>query len=72
MEFVDGAQVNDVITIQRLGIQPSEISRLVSQTFAEMTFKHGFVHYDLHAANLLVRPLPSGKRSIFGEGFFLC
>uniref|UniRef100_A0A7C9APA6 ABC1 atypical kinase-like domain-containing protein n=2 Tax=Opuntia streptacantha TaxID=393608 RepID=A0A7C9APA6_OPUST len=38
----------------------------VSEAFAEMIFKHGFVHCDPHAANLLVRPLPSGKRSIFG------
>lgn len=39
----------------------------LSQTFAEMMFKHGFVHCDPHAANLLVRPHPSTKRSIFGE-----
>ena len=41
----------------------------VSQAFAEMMFKHGFVHCDPHAANLLVRPLPSSKRSILGEAF---
>ncbi|PPR92730.1 hypothetical protein GOBAR_AA27933 [Gossypium barbadense] len=67
MEFMDGAYVNDVITIQKLGIHPSDVARLVSQTFAEMMFKHGFVHCDPHAANLLVRPLPSGKRRIFGK-----
>ncbi|MBA0868661.1 hypothetical protein Goshw_017111 [Gossypium schwendimanii] len=67
MEFMDGAYVNDVISIQKLGIQPSDVARLVSQTFAEMMFKHGFVHCDPHAANLLVRPLPSGKRRIFGK-----
>ncbi|XWS56720.1 hypothetical protein CRYUN_Cryun09bG0109600 [Craigia yunnanensis] len=67
MEFMDGAQVNDAIAIRRLGIQPNEVARLVSQTFAEMMFKHGFVHCDPHAANLLVRPLPSGRRSIFGK-----
>ncbi|KAE8655443.1 putative ABC1 protein [Hibiscus syriacus] len=67
MEFMDGAQVNDVNSIRRHGMQPSEFSRLVSQTFAEMMFKHGFVHCDPHAANLLVRPLPSSKRSIFGK-----
>lgn len=39
----------------------------VSQAFAEMMFKHGFVHCDPHAANLLVRPLPSSKSSILGE-----
>ncbi|ONI08045.1 hypothetical protein PRUPE_5G155100 [Prunus persica] len=44
--------------IRRLGIQLDEVARLVSETFAEMMFKHGFVHCDPHAANLLVRPLP--------------
>lgn len=34
-----------------------------------MMFKHGFVHCDPHAANLLVRPSPSGRRSIFGKPF---
>ncbi|KAG2723895.1 hypothetical protein I3843_02G168600 [Carya illinoinensis] len=67
MEFMDGAQINDVKTIQRLGIQPNEVAKLVSQAFAEMMFKHGFVHCDPHAANLLVRPSPSSKRSILGK-----
>ncbi|KAK7843629.1 putative abc1 protein [Quercus suber] len=62
MEFMDGAHVNDVKAIQRLGIQPKEVAKLVSQAFAEMMFKHGFVH-----SNLLVRPLPSSKRSILGK-----
>ncbi|KAI9080659.1 hypothetical protein K1719_037325 [Acacia pycnantha] len=65
MEFMDGAQISDVKTIRRLGIHPHEVSTLVSQTFAEMIFKHGFVHCDPHAANLLVRPLPSGKMNIW-------
>lgn len=30
MEFMDGAHVNDVKTIQRLGIQPKEVAKLVS------------------------------------------
>ncbi|KAE7996615.1 hypothetical protein FH972_001324 [Carpinus fangiana] len=67
MEFMDGPQVNDVKTIQKLGIQPNEVAKLVSQAFAEMMFKHGFVHCDPHAANLLVRPLPSSKSSILGK-----
>ncbi|GMP23386.1 hypothetical protein CsSME_00001011 [Camellia sinensis var. sinensis] len=67
MEFMDCAQVNDVKEIRRLGIQPPDVTKLVSQVFAEMMFKHGFVHCDPHAANLLVRPLPQGKRSILGK-----
>nr|GEW43622.1 reverse transcriptase domain-containing protein [Tanacetum cinerariifolium] len=64
MEFVEGAEVNDLKSIQKLGINPHDIARLVSRTFAEMMFKHGFVHCDPHAANLLVRTMPS-KRGIF-------
>ncbi|XP_004240944.1 putative ABC1 protein At2g40090 [Solanum lycopersicum] len=67
MEYMEAAQVNDLKSIQRLGIQPSDVVKLVSETFAQMMFKHGFVHCDPHAANLLVRPLPSGRRSIFGR-----
>ncbi|KAK9127997.1 hypothetical protein Syun_016794 [Stephania yunnanensis] len=66
MEFMDGAEISDVKKIQRLGIQPSEVAKLVSQAFSEMIFKHGFVHCDPHAANLLVRPMPSGRRNFFG------
>ncbi|XP_020274173.1 putative ABC1 protein At2g40090 isoform X2 [Asparagus officinalis] len=39
----------------------------VSQAFAEMIFRHGFVHCDPHAANMMVRPLPSRKGNIFGR-----
>lgn len=67
MEFMDGAQINDVTTIKRLGLLPHEVAKLVSETFAEMIFKHGFVHCDPHAANLLVRPLPSSRKSILGK-----
>ncbi|OUZ99089.1 UbiB domain [Macleaya cordata] len=67
MEFIDGAQINDVKEIQRRGIRPSDVAKLVSQAFAEMIYRHGFVHCDPHAANLLVRPMPSGKRSILGK-----
>lgn len=67
MEFMDGAQINDVKTIRRLGIRPHDVSTLVSQTFAEMMFKHGFVHCDPHAANLLVRPWPSSRLNILGK-----
>ncbi|KAM3309022.1 putative ABC1 protein isoform X2 [Capsicum chacoense] len=67
MEYMEAAQVNDLKSIRRLEIQPSDVVKLVSETFAEMMFRHGFVHCDPHAANLLVRPLPSGRRSIFGR-----
>ncbi|CAI9091698.1 OLC1v1026791C3 [Oldenlandia corymbosa var. corymbosa] len=67
MEYIDGVQVNDLKSIQELGIHPRDVAKLMSQTFAEMMFKHGFVHCDPHAANVLVRQLPSGNGSIFGR-----
>ncbi|CAN0909724.1 Putative ABC1 protein At2g40090 [Linum grandiflorum] len=67
MEFIDGAHVNDIKTIQKLGLQPKEVSTLVSQAFAEMMFRHGFVHCDPHAANLIIRPMPSSARNILGK-----
>ncbi|KAL9226718.1 hypothetical protein vseg_002497 [Gypsophila vaccaria] len=66
MEYIDGVQVNDVKGIRKMKIQPREVSNLVSETFAEMIYKHGFVHCDPHAANLLVRPLPPGKSNFLG------
>lgn len=67
MEFIEAPQVSDVKAIRNLGLQPREVSTLVSQAFAEMIYKHGFVHCDPHAANLFVRPLPMGRRNILGR-----
>eukprot|EP01018_Ginkgo_biloba_P033544 Gb_18758 [translate_table: standard] len=61
MEFMDGVGVTDVDAIKKLGIRPSDVAKLISQAFAEMIFKHGFVHCDPHAANMMVRVVPSGK-----------
>ncbi|KAH7689697.1 Cadmium-transporting ATPase protein [Dioscorea alata] len=67
MEFMDAPEILDVNAIRQLGVQPIDVSRLVSQAFAEMIFKHGFVHCDPHAANMMVRSLPSSKWNIFGR-----
>ena len=41
--------------LQEAGLRPQAIAQLVSQTFNEMIFMHGYVHCDPHAANLFVR-----------------
>ena len=41
--------------LQEAGLRPRAIAQLVSQTFNEMIFMHGYVHCDPHAANLFVR-----------------
>ncbi|CAA6655150.1 unnamed protein product [Spirodela intermedia] len=67
MEFMDCAEITDVNAIRGLGLKPTDVSKLVSQAFAEMMFRHGFVHCDPHAANMMVRLLPSSKKGIFGK-----
>lgn len=39
----------------------------ISEAFAEMIFRHGFVHCDPHAANMLVRVAPFEKNGLFGK-----
>ncbi|XP_074564746.1 putative ABC1 protein At2g40090 isoform X2 [Curcuma longa] len=67
MEFMDAPEITDVRAIRRLGLEPIDVSKLVNHAFAEMIFKHGFVHCDPHAANMMVRPLPPSKWNIFGK-----
>ncbi|KAG0447985.1 hypothetical protein HPP92_028053 [Vanilla planifolia] len=65
MEYMDAAEITDLSTITSL-----EFDFLMYpdyQAFAEMIFRHGFVHCDPHAANMMVRPLPSGRWNIFGR-----
>ncbi|KNA20770.1 hypothetical protein SOVF_049380 [Spinacia oleracea] len=67
LDFLVEAQNSQKCGIRKMGVQPYDVSRLISEAFAEMIYKHGFVHCDPHAANLIVRPLPSGKRNILGK-----
>ncbi|CAK0787023.1 hypothetical protein CVIRNUC_010239 [Coccomyxa viridis] len=55
MEFVRGAAVCDREALQRMGVKPSDVAKLVSETFNEMIFTFGDVHCDPHAANMMVR-----------------
>lgn len=45
----------DLAALRRLGVRPSQLSRTISEIFAEMIFMFGDVHCDPHAANLLIR-----------------
>lgn len=38
MEFIDGVQVNDCRAIQKLGVQPSDVSKLVSLCTSSINF----------------------------------
>lgn len=62
MEWIDGVKVTDREGLQRLGASPPAVARLISRTFAEMIFRYGDVHADPHAANMLVRAVPSTSK----------
>jgi len=44
MKFEEGCYVNNLEEIKSLGIDPSEVAHLLSDTFGAMIFTHGFVH----------------------------
>lgn len=48
-------RVTDLAALRQLGVRAGEVSRIVSQAFAEMIFCFGDVHCDPHEANMLVR-----------------
>jgi len=55
MEWIEGIPVADRERILENGLDPAEVASLVAKTFAEMTFKFGFVHSDAHPGNALVQ-----------------
>jgi aarF domain-containing kinase len=56
MSFEDGTYVTDLPGIAKMKLKTSDISRLVSKTFCDQMYRHGFVHCDPHEGNILVRP----------------
>jgi len=55
MTYEEGCYVNDVKSIKEQGLNPSHVASLVSKTFCEQIYRHGFVHCDPHEGNILVR-----------------
>jgi aarF domain-containing kinase len=66
MKFEEGSYVTDLDAIHKLNLNPAHVARLISLTFCEQIFRHGFVHCDPHEGNLLVRenPLKKGRPQI--------
>jgi predicted unusual protein kinase regulating ubiquinone biosynthesis (AarF/ABC1/UbiB family) len=57
-EFAPGVRVTDVAGLVRLGLDPKDVARRVSEVFTEMILVHGFFHGDPHPGNILVQPGP--------------
>ncbi len=57
-EFAPGVRLTDVDALRRLGVDPKDVARRVSEIFTEMILVHGFFHGDPHPGNILVQPGP--------------
>jgi predicted unusual protein kinase regulating ubiquinone biosynthesis (AarF/ABC1/UbiB family) len=57
-EYAPGVRVSDVDGMRRLGVDPKDVARRVSEIFTEMILVHGFFHGDPHPGNILVQPGP--------------
>ena len=57
-EFAPGVRLTDVAGLTRMGIDPKDVARRLSDVFTEMILTHGFFHGDPHPGNILVQPGP--------------
>ena len=75
MEYIDGVKITDYAGMQRMGVDPSDIAKILVFAFAEMIVKFGFFHADPHPGNLMVLPGPKlvlidfGQAKELGDGF---
>ncbi len=56
-EFVEGIKITDIAALERAGIAPTEVARLLNDVYAEQIFRLGWLHADPHPGNLLVQPV---------------
>ncbi|HXK33688.1 MAG TPA: AarF/UbiB family protein [Dehalococcoidia bacterium] len=67
MEFMDGVKATDVAALERIGVDSSDVAKILVFAFAEMIVRHGFFHADPHPGNLLVQPGPKLVLLDFGQ-----
>ena len=70
MEFIDGVKVTDTEGLARIGVEKSDVAKILVHAFAEMIVRKGFFHADPHPGNLMVLPGPEAgaHRLRAGEG----
>jgi predicted unusual protein kinase regulating ubiquinone biosynthesis (AarF/ABC1/UbiB family) len=67
MEFIDGVKVTDSEGLARIGVDSSDVAKILVHAFAEMIARHGFFHADPHPGNLMVLPGPRLVLLDFGQ-----
>jgi predicted unusual protein kinase regulating ubiquinone biosynthesis (AarF/ABC1/UbiB family) len=58
MEYVEGLKITDRAALERAGISPHEVARLLNDLYAEQMLRLSILHADPHPGNLLVQPGP--------------
>jgi ubiquinone biosynthesis protein len=67
MEYIDGAKITDAAAVAALGVDTSDVAKILVFAFAEMIVRHGFFHADPHPGNLMVQPGPKLVLVDFGQ-----
>lgn len=55
MEYVEGVKITDRAGLERAGIDPSALARLINDVYAEQLLRLGWLHADPHPGNLLAQ-----------------
>jgi aarF domain-containing kinase len=63
MEYIDGVKINEPEKIKEMGFDTKQVGTSLIKIFADMIFKHGFVHCDAHPGNILVRRKPINRNN---------
>ena len=61
MDYIEGAKITEVDKIKKMGFDTKEVGKTLINIFADMIFKHGFVHCDAHPGNIIVRRKPRSR-----------
>jgi predicted unusual protein kinase regulating ubiquinone biosynthesis (AarF/ABC1/UbiB family) len=58
MEYIEGIKITDREALERAGIPPSNVARLLNLVYGDQMLRLGVLHADPHPGNLLVQPGP--------------
>jgi len=58
MELAEGIKITDRTGLERAGIDPRGVARLLNDVYAQQLLELGILHADPHPGNLLVQPGP--------------
>ena len=64
MEYCNGTHIDDATNLRKNKVDFVSVSRKISQMYADMIFKFGYVHCDPHPGNVLVRKNDKGDDEI--------